>query len=300
MNAITPSQTTFPTPPAYLKKSLSERSGELSMLPSVAQEAIALTNDPECTAQEFSQVIERDMILAAEILSQSNSFLYSRGRPVATLEQAIVRLGFRQCRNLIISSSMSCLFKKLPLADEWIRGVLWQHSFMTATTCAYLNRGLDLGFQGEEFTAGMLHDFGRLLIAIADSRKFAEVDTLDFCETASQLDIEQAALGTDHCQFGAWFAHSSGLPESLVDVVRWHHHVDPPSEHRKLIALTIAGDHLASYLQRELSVEDYVPQENPGIAALCKITGNRVAKRFEAILPTVVEEVLCNCDNAMN
>ena len=57
------------------------------------------------------------------------------------------------------------MVRKLPPDLEWTRNVLWQHSLYTATIARLLNRQLDAGFEGEEFSAAMVHDVGRLLLA---------------------------------------------------------------------------------------------------------------------------------------
>jgi len=189
-----------------LKSSLLKRSDELSMLPAVATEALELARDPECRTAEFAGVIERDVKLATEILSIANSVYFAASAPVASLHQAVVRLGLRQCRYLILSSSAASLMKGMPLEQEWVREVIWQHSFRTATACQYLNKTLKLGFDGEEFTAGLLHDFGRLLLAVAAPESFANADPLSFEEDEEFLSKENSILGSDHCSFGAWFA----------------------------------------------------------------------------------------------
>jgi HD-like signal output (HDOD) protein len=261
------------------------------MLPAVASEAIQLTGDPECTAGQFSQVVEKDIALAAEILTLANSSVFSSGRSVSRLEQAVVRLGFSQCRNLIIASSTACLMKAMPLQDEWIREVLWQHSHSSATAATALNHALDLGFHGEEFTAGLLHDFGRLLLSVAAQDDFPLVDPLDFAENENVLEHEHAILGTDHCRFGAWFAARSGLPLCLVDAIRWHHEPNPLTSSRTLVAVTTAADHIANYLQREETVEAYDPTTNRGLQQLAKITETNVLEKFAAVELALLTEV---------
>src|SRR6056297_1482904 len=238
------------TSPEALQQKLLSRADELSMLPAVATEALEMARDPECKTAEFAGVIERDVKLATEILSTANSVMFAATTPVSSLRQAIVRLGIKQCRNLILSSSAASLMKSLPLEQEWVREVIWQHSFRTATTCAQLNTSMNVGFEGEEFTAGLLHDFGRLLLAVAAPEEFPRADTLSFEEDEEFLSRETAVLGIDHCQFGAWFAKHNRLPRSLVAAIQFHHLPEMHHPDSKLIALVAAADHLASFFQR--------------------------------------------------
>ncbi|MFK7817171.1 MAG: HDOD domain-containing protein [Planctomycetaceae bacterium] len=286
-------QTEIDLPPVELRKSLFAKSGELSMLPAVAAEALKLVKDPECTAARLSGVVEQDMQLATDILTLANSAVFACGQPVAHLQQAIARLGFVQCRNLILSSSASSLMKKLPTGQDHVREKLWKHSVMTATACMHLNQTLRLGCNGEEYTAGLLHDLGRLLLAAADPDRFAQVDKLDFDETEDDLAAERAVFQIDHAAFGAWFASHNKLPESLVSATAWHHEPTIDHPHQQLIAVTAAGDHMANYLQRHGTSEGYQPQTNPGICALPQ----SVLLQFAGIAHKLMDDILAEVES---
>jgi HD-like signal output (HDOD) protein len=280
-------------PPESLQRSLLSRADELSMLPAVAYEALELAKDPDCNSKQFASVIERDVKLATDILSLANSAVFACGTPVVNLQQAIVRLGFRQCRNLILTSSAASLMKNLPLEQEWVRELLWQHSVITATTCVHLNRALNLEFYGEEFTAGLLHDLGRLLLALASSESFTYADPLDFQESDSELLLrEQTILATDHCRFGAWFAEQSGLPKSLVMAILYHHEPDVQQPEQGLTALVASADHIANHLQAFEEPNGYDIDGNRGIHCLGSVYSDKLVGEFADIAHTIMAEVL--------
>ena len=245
------------------------------MLPAVAMEAIEMANDPECSINGFVSVIEKDTRLVSDILSLSNSSIYQLGREIKGIQHAVVVIGFGQCQNLIISSSLNSLMRKLPPAVEWARDVLWRHSFQTATIAHSLNKLLKLGFDGEEFSGAMLHDLGRLLIAAAAPDVFEIADRLSFCEYEGVLQYEHDLLGTDHCEIGAWFAESSHLPLPLVDVIRFHHTPSQASANALLVSLVSAADHMANHLMYAGTVEGYDPSINLALELL--LTGQTLA-----------------------
>src|SRR5690606_6237318 len=74
----------------------------LPMLPAVAQSALQLVNNPDANIAEFARLVEKDPPIAARFLSVANSALYSRGRKVASLEEAVMRLGLYACRDLLM------------------------------------------------------------------------------------------------------------------------------------------------------------------------------------------------------
>jgi len=277
----------FEEPSLDIQERLRRQENELVVLPAAAAEALRLSQDPDCSIAQFAALVERDLKLAADILSLANSAIYSPPTPVGSLQQAVSRLGFQQCKSLIITSSMTSLMKRLGFEQQWIRDVLWRHSLTTAIIAHHLNRTLAIGLQGEEFTDGLIHDFGRTLFAIAFPEKFDEIDPLNFEESDDVGVRERAITGIDHSHLGAWFVERSGLPEAFVEVALLHHDCGDAS---RLTALTAAADHLANHLQKYLAPEEYNPAENPGIRRLVELTGDKAATRFRKSAVTILED----------
>lgn len=75
------------------------------------------------------------------------------------------------------------MMRNMSLAEEWIRDVLSQHAFVTGLTAVHVNRIVGTGFQGEEFAAGLIHDFGRTPLALCMPDQFVSADPLDFEDT---------------------------------------------------------------------------------------------------------------------
>lgn len=268
------------------------------MLPAAATKALQLTRDPDCSVAEFASVVERDIKLATEVLAMANTPMFGVGQPVVSLSQATVRLGLRQCRNLILTTSAASLIKKLPLEAAWVREVICKHSFATASSCSHLNRLLNLGFQGEEFTAGLLHDFGRILLAMVDSKKFEQADSLDFEESSAVLDRERAVFSTDHCELGAWFARNSGIPAELLTPILYHHRLELGLELDRLTLLTAAGDHIANHIQRVEEKVGYQPAENTALAILEQKLDRDLLATFETAAPSLLDCVISDVNRS--
>lgn len=280
-------------PPHSLRQQLKERLGDLTMLPAVAAKAIVLADDPDCQIPQFASVVKRDVRLASEILTVANSPSFGGAGQIGNLEQAVVRLGFRCCKSLIFASCATSLMRRLPLHAEWVREVLWRHSNTTASAASFLNRSLDLGFQGEEFTAGLLHDFGRLLFATCVPEEFEKFDRLAFDEReVEHLDAERKATGINHAEFGAWFSESSGIPRAIVDVIQFHHVCPTTAELDPLVLLVQTADQLANFIQRG-DMGSWLGSE-PGapLDALLAVTGkSRLKASLESIESRLIREV---------
>lgn len=287
------------SPPRDVMVVLKKRADDLRMLPDVAIEAMNIAKKPNCSIAEFAAVVERDVKLASDVLRIANSALYCPATPILNLHRAVVRLGFRECQNLIMAASLASLMNRISLEEEWIRGALWRHSFNTALLSLHLNQAFHLGFQGEEFTAGLIHDFGRTLLAVAVPDRFSEADPMDFDETPEILVREDAIVGTDHCRLGAWYAVQQQLPAPLPEVILLHHRPEAANHGRRLAALVAVADHMANHLQQFEGPAGYDPSANLAFQVLSEFVDGGAARRFSEIAPTLMEETVRDAEILM-
>ena len=110
---------------------------------------------PKSSLGDFAAVIQRDPPLAAGVLKLANSALYQVGRTLDNVHQAVVRLGLRECKNLLIAVGMRSLLKGIPVEQKRVCEILWRHSFVTGCLARRLNKSLEFGYQGEEFSCGL-------------------------------------------------------------------------------------------------------------------------------------------------
>lgn len=221
------------------------------MIPATAMEAMQVGRNPACSLKEYARIIERDHRLMAEILGMANSWLNSTGAPVMTLLDAVNRLGLVKCQELILATCTAGLMKKLPFQHTQIRQQLWRHGYLTAVVCMHLNQKLQLRFSGEEFTAGLVHDLGRCLIAATAPDLYLQVASEIGTETGRMLEVERSILGTDHCEIGRAFAMRNKLPPQLVAAIEHHHAPHAAGEHSTIATVVALAAEISSRLDRE-------------------------------------------------
>jgi HD-like signal output (HDOD) protein len=263
---------------------------KLPLLTATAQQAMNLAAERTATLQEFSRLVEKDITLAVSFLKLANSPFFSGGRNVDSLEQAVVRLGLRECQNLIVAVSMRNLFNQADPVTKAHCSVLWQHSFLTACFCRRLNQELNLEYRGEEFTAGLLHDLGRILLALTIPRQFHAIDPMDFVEDAQTLERERQQLETDHCQLGTLYAQDNQMPLAVVTAIRFHHMDEEVTSHRGIVELVAVADHLANYMQRGQKTELYDMDQNPGFQSLAQSWPAEKVRAFKQLTPRLMDE----------
>jgi HD-like signal output (HDOD) protein len=266
--------------------------GNMPALPDTAQRAMALANLPEADFAELARLIEGDTAIATGLLRIANSAIYTGGAPAVKLHKAVVRLGMFQCKNLIVSIGMKSLFQRMAGNTKDQYETLWHHGYVTAFLSGQINRAFRLGFDGDEFSAGLLHDLGRLLLVLADADAAARADIMSFHEEGDLLARERAAIGVDHCALGGWFGEHSQLPQTLIHAMRFHHELNASKDSRKLVDLVATADHIANHLQEGKEVKDYLPLDNVGLASLWGQWPEARKQRFLDELPSMMEQSL--------
>jgi HD-like signal output (HDOD) protein len=249
-----------------VKAHVLRRAADFTMIPAAAMDAMQVGRNPACSFREYSRAIERDVRLTADILCMANSSLYSTGSPAATLQDAVSRIGLLKCQGLILSTCTAGLMKKLPFQHAQVREKLWRHGYLTAVVCQHLNQSLRLGFNGEEYTAGLMHDLGRSLIAATTPELYAQVQTEVEIDARRALEIEREILGTDHSEIGGEFGARNGLPPQLVAVIRYHNAPDQAGEHSTIATVVALAAQISSRLERDRPAvgeeEDSVPSSS--------------------------------------
>jgi HD-like signal output (HDOD) protein len=190
---------------------------------------------------------------------------------------------------LILAVGMRSLFLDVSPAHRQRCELLWRHSFVTACLCRQLCRALELGYHGEEFSCGLAHDLGRILIAVGVPTHFPSVDPMEFVEGPDLLAHEQEILGTDHCELGAWFANVNQLPASLSTVMQLHHTPGEAAEHAPLVGLVATADHMANYVQREQPAQAYDVGTNPGWSFLSASLAQETRAKLESMAGAILE-----------
>jgi len=206
----------------------------LPPLPTSAMRVIALTKNPATSARELENVIGQDPALAAGMLRQANSAYYGYARRISSLQEAIVVLGFQATQGLAMASAVAPVLKTQLLGYEIEHEGLWKHSMLTAMAAKSLCKKLKLPHGDVAFTAGLLHDIGKLVISIYVQEVGAYL--LDKVTSAklSYVELEEKIIGFNHATVGGFLAKGWNLPDDLVESISCHH---APSSAKNYIEL---------------------------------------------------------------
>ncbi|GAB4329533.1 MAG: HDOD domain-containing protein [Candidatus Zixiibacteriota bacterium] len=219
--------TLTPSKPTLLDR-IVETIGELPASPTVVSSIMGLTNDLNTDLNQLSRVLSADQSLTAKVLRLSNSPFYGRMRGVATLEEAIMILGFFTIRSLVVASSAYSMFNKNGKGN--LESRLWNHSLAAAMGARLVARRAGSKHIEEAFLAGLLHDIGSLIM-VKKMRKEYDAVLAEANESNLDLaDVERERLGFSHEELGSLILEKWNFPPILSLAVHHHHRPEALSE----------------------------------------------------------------------
>lgn len=222
-----------------------ERLNAVPALPVSVMEVIQLLQDPEADVGAVRRAVEHDPNLTANFLHLANSAYFGGRGGVATVQDALVRLGMKRIYQLVLATAISPLAQKPMKGYDLPAGEFLKHSVMTAVAAEELCRVLQLDGPDYLFTAGLVHDIGKAVLSTFVEVDVAPIIKLAFQESLPFHQAERQVLGIDHPEVGALLLHNWGIPEAIVQVVRWHHEPESmPGDGTAIDAVHLA-DHLA-------------------------------------------------------
>lgn len=194
---------------------------QLPSLPQAVAELLASMGDDDVDVDRIARQIARDQSLTARVLRVANSSFYGLQNKVNTLNEAVVVLGFRAVRSMVLAVSMNSAFRGVQCAGFDTQAYL-RHGVASALAARAL---APLAGQNPEyaFTAGLLHDIGQLVLAANFAAVYTEVLAYRHKHDCPLIVAERDLLGVDHTVAGGLLAEAWHFPDLLRGAVADHH-----------------------------------------------------------------------------
>jgi putative nucleotidyltransferase with HDIG domain len=192
----------------------------LPAFPQVALRLLQLTNDENVQLHQLSELISSDAALASEVLTIANSAAYAPRYPTCTILQAIAVLGANHLQGICLTVAARGYLGKA-LDNPHIRNA-WRHNL----ACAIIAEQLaGAGFMDKDtaYTAGLMHDIGRLALAVMRPTEYSILLRNHSGTGASILALETEIFGCNHCEAGRHIICSWHLPSDFAAIARQHH-----------------------------------------------------------------------------
>ncbi len=207
-----------------LKTAIS-RLRSIPSLPTLYDEITAALRLESPSLDQIARIISKDVGMAAKILQLSNSAFVGASGRVSSLVHALSLIGTETVRTLVLSVHVFSQFDGKPQIRASL-SALWEHSVAVSSLaqCIAGSEGCAKAMVEQSFTAGLLHDVGKVVLLAEMPREYYEIFE---AQPAASKALERERLGCTHAEVGAYLMSIWGLPFSLVHAVAFHHH---PSE----------------------------------------------------------------------
>jgi putative nucleotidyltransferase with HDIG domain len=210
-------------------------------LPDVVMRLLSLLKKGDTEPKDLEEHLHCDPVLVAKMLAIVNSPFYGVQNRIRTIRDAVMVLGFRGLRSLLLASGTAKYLQRDYSCYGHVDKGLWQHSLAVASCARALATEMrrELDFREEMFVAGLLHDIGKMLLEPYMIETNARI--------ASTLDTtlaESQSIGLDHAEAGALVGAKWNL-SPLVQATLRHHHGAPVGATAEAIALVRLADAVA-------------------------------------------------------
>lgn len=225
---MNPISTRPPTGTRPRVEEIMARIGKIQPLPGTILRLIDVMNDPKSTIDDLVESIRYDQALTSRMLGICNSAFFGLSREVHSLEDAMRYLGTVKVLQILMAVHTSALLCRGQEGYRLEPGVLWRQSVATALASSLFAERTQPANPSLAFTAGLLHDVGKVALNEYVSEDFTRIVRLvterngDSPTGLTFLEAEEQVLGVHSTEIGARLAETWKLPEPIVRCIRYH------------------------------------------------------------------------------
>jgi len=203
--------------------------GELPPFSPILNRLLASLAKEDVSFNKLGDLIEKDPVMAGNLLHLVNSALYARRGSINSVRHALSLLGINKLRNAVLGMSITRMWNQVRTPPSWSMARFNMHSSAAAILSDLLSQRLNVDYPEGAFVAGLLHDVGRLLIGLGLTEEYGRILQMHESEGKPLLECEFEIIGLTHPELSAEALAHWNLPEPIQNAVRFHHtpNLDP-------------------------------------------------------------------------
>lgn len=227
------------------------QSTELKVMPVIAQKVIQLVNSTTSSVDQLERTLASDPGLTAKILRMANSPYYGLQNEVTTISMAIVVLGFKSLKSLVLTAATKSTYTNPGPIQE----LLWEHAICAAIACRNAIPLIAKSISPDEaFIVGLLHDVGKVIINNQEPRVYKTVWKKAALRGAHIAGIEFQYFQITHAELGGIVLRHWHMPEDNARAIELQHNgfrgiPDKGEQYRDIISLIHLGDYVCARLR---------------------------------------------------
>jgi putative nucleotidyltransferase with HDIG domain len=212
------------TPDAKLSQRALAALGKLPPFSPILNKLLASLAGEDVSFSKLGELIEKDTVVAGNIIHLVNSALYARRATITSVRHALALLGMDKVRNTLLGMSISRMWTQVKTPPMWSMARFNRHSAAVAILSDQIASRLPAAVYPEgAFVGGLLHDLGRLLIALGLPDEFTRMVKLHEQSERSWTECERDLLGFTHAELSAEALEKWKFPQEVQLAVRDHH-----------------------------------------------------------------------------
>lgn len=207
---------------------------QLPSIPDVASKILNMANDPNVSFKKISELISQDQAITANILKLCNSAYFSKGKEIDSIDRAIVTLGLKEVKDIIIVIVAKPVLNKACMGYDLSKGDLWKQSLLVSN----ISKRLALLIKRKDiadvvFTGGLIHNVGKVVLALYVQSAFKDI--LNYVETNNVTfnEAEKEIMGFNHQEVGERILEKWKFPQVLKSIVRYYQNPENSPEEFK-------------------------------------------------------------------
>ncbi len=194
---------------------------EIPTLPGYFATLMSSLDDDRVGAKELAQIISQDASLTSKVLKLANSAFYGRFKRIATAEQAVMTVGFREIKTIVMSIGLFGAFSNKISEATLLK--FWVHALLSASAIQLIgDRKQEMSVEKLYF-GGLLHDIGKFVFCILYGDEYLALAARCDEEGRELIAEEKALYGMNHGTVGGWLAERWHFPSELQEVISHHH-----------------------------------------------------------------------------
>nr|WP_305910095.1 HDOD domain-containing protein [Methylomarinum sp. Ch1-1]MDP4523048.1 HDOD domain-containing protein [Methylomarinum sp. Ch1-1] len=209
-----------------VQQALNRNTDQLRLIPAAVIKLLQLTTDENTNIGDLSKVIDTEPSLAMQILKTINSSHYNVSQPINSIRQAIAMLGYANIRDIAIRQLFYSQLHGGQASKYFDSSFFWQHCLFVASLSKAIAIKLDYPHSDLIYTAGLLHDIGKLVLENHGKLSYSEFIATYVENGYSLLTSELNFYGVTHQQVGYLLCNDWQLPDIITAVVAYHHATD--------------------------------------------------------------------------
>ena len=202
---------------------LLKRFNNAKTLPHVAIRLSQLIADENSPIKEFEKIIKMDPTLVMRLLRLVNSPYYGLHQKVESISRAVVLLGMKNLRNMVVVQALKDIFQHSPREHIFSRRKLWLHCAAVSICSQMISERLFQQKGEDAFLCGILHDIGIIIEDQVTHEQFIQCCDAYESKPMPFVEYEREFIGTDHSMLGYLLAKEWKLPLEVINAIKRHH-----------------------------------------------------------------------------